>query len=176
MIKANVIDESLLMVLGLLAAAGTLFAAFAMDSVMVAILAILLSLAVMITGGILVVRRRHVPQRLLSAGVAIGAALILVGSVGAKNWPLRVGYEMSRDSFDAVAERVRKGEPVTAPMRVGFFTIERAELSGRGIVCLWTHVASGGNTGFVQCPPDHVPFNLWSIVRLDNRWQFISED
>jgi hypothetical protein len=28
----------------------------------------------------------------------------------------------------------------------------------------------------VQCAPDHVPFNLWSMISLDDRWQFIAED
>lgn len=37
---------------------------------------------------------------------------------------------------------------------------------------------SSGNTGFVKTTPTRVTgqFGLWSTVKLDNEWQFISED
>ena len=73
-------------------------------------------------------------------------------------------------------QRVRTGEHIATPLRAGLFTIRSAYLSHDGIVCLWTHPHPGGSTGFVQCRRNYVPFNLWSIVRLDDRWQFISED
>ena len=71
---------------------------------------------------------------------------------------------------------MRSGENLPMPQRAGIFTIRKAELSRDRIVCLWIAPNSGGNTGFVQCGQDYVPFNLWSLVKLDDRWQFITED
>jgi hypothetical protein len=102
--------------------------------------------------------------------------LIVVLSTAATNWPLRVSYAIHRPAFDQLAERVRAGEEVATPRQIGLFKIQRAEISHNGIICLWTGLDSKGYTGFVQCRPDHVTFNVWSIVRLDDRWQFISED
>ena len=82
---------------------------------------------------------------------------------------------MSRGAFDAIAQRVRAGEQVK-PQRVGLVVIRKAQVYHNGIVCLWTGLKPSGYTGFVRCGPDYVPFNLWSMVRLDARWQFISED
>jgi hypothetical protein len=82
---------------------------------------------------------------------------------------------MSRGAFDAIAQRVRAGEQMK-PQRIGLVTIRKAEVYYNGIVCLWTDLNPSGYTGFVQCAPDSMPFNLWSMIRLDARWQFISED
>jgi hypothetical protein len=89
---------------------------------------------------------------------------------------LRAAYLLSRPTLDRVAEDVRAGQHVTRPTRVGLFTIVEAEVNRHGIVCLWVDPNPTGKTGFVQCGPDYVPFNLWSMVRLDDRWQFIAED
>src|SRR5205807_2528160 len=97
-------------------------------------------------------------------------------SVAFSQWPLRVSYALSRPSFDALAKHVRAGDPIYVPRRAGLFAIRKAEISYSGVICLWTTVNPGGNTGFVQCGPDHIPLNLWSSISLDNQWQFISED
>jgi hypothetical protein len=103
-------------------------------------------------------------------------AVLVILSVTAANWPLRVSYALNRPAFDQLAKRVRAGEDMTMPRSVGLFKIRRAEVYHNGVTCLWTGLDPAGYTGFVQCGPDHVPFNLWSIVRLDHEWQFISED
>ena len=162
--------------LGLITLAGVLVSATGGEQVSVVLLAIVLSAAVIIIGSLLVGYRRHTQRRVLPALVAPILSLTVITSVAATHWPLRVAYAWSRESFDAVAQRVRSGEHITTPLRAGLFIIQRAELSQQGIVCLWTHSNSSGSTGFVQCRRDYVPFNLWSMVRLDDRWQFISED
>ena len=162
--------------LGLMALAGVLVSATGGEQVGVVLLAIVLSAAAIIVGSLLVGYRRHTQRRVLPALAAPILSLAVIISVAATHWPLRVAYAWSRDSFDAVAQRVRSGEHVTTPLRAGLFTIQRAELSHHGIVCLWTQPHPSGSTGFVQCRRDYVPFNLWSMVRLDDRWQFISED
>ena len=105
------------------------------------------------------------------------ACLSLILSVGVTCWPLRVSFALSRNAFEAVALRVRSGERVSTPSRIGLFRIRQAELSNGGVVCLWTDLDPAGHTGFVQCDQDKaVKFNLWSIIPLEDRWQFISED
>lgn len=108
--------------------------------------------------------------------LSILTVFTLLVSMAVEQWPLRISYSLSRSAFNAAAESIRDGKNLTLPQRIGLFTVRKAEISHDGIVCLWTRPAAGGNTGFVQCSRDHVPFNLWSMVKLDNRWQFISED
>jgi len=174
--KRHRIDAALISLLCLMALAGVLVSATGGEQVSVVLLAIVLSAAVIIIGSLLVGYRRHTQRRVLPALVTAILSLVLIISVAATHWPLRVAYAWSRESFDVVAQSVRSGEHITTPLRAGLFTIQRAELSHHGIVCLWTHPHPAGSTGFVQCRRDYVPFNLWSIVRLDDRWQFISED
>lgn len=97
-------------------------------------------------------------------------------SIVTMNWPLRYAYQLSRAEFDAVARRVADGEEVQTPRWIGLFRIETAEVYRNGVVCLWTNDAPAGPTGFVQYAADDLPFNLASHYRLDDRWQFISED
>jgi len=162
--------------LGLLAAAGVLDSATDGEQLGVVLLAIVLSVAAIVVGSLLVGYRLHTQRRVLPAFVASIVSLAVIISVVATRWPLRVAYALSRSSFNTLAHHVRNGERVATPVRAGLFTIRHAELSHHGIVCLWTQPHPGGSTGFVECGRDYVPFNLWSIVRLDDRWQFISED
>lgn len=117
--------------------------------------------------------KKHRP-RLVLAGAVI--CLALIASVTTTHWPLMAGYLLSRASLDQLAQDVRAGQPFEGPKRVGLFTVVEAEMNQHGIVCLWVNADPKGKTGFVQCGPDHIPFNLWSMVSLDDRWQFISED
>jgi hypothetical protein len=174
--KRQHIDAALISLCVLFAVAGILGSAGGIEQVGVVLLAIVLSAATIIVGSLLIGYRRHTQRPSLPALTAPVLCLAIIISVAAADWPLRVNYALSRDSFDMVAQRVRTGEHISTPMRAGLFTIRSAELSHDGIVCLWTHLNPGGNTGFVQCRPEYVPFNLWSMVRLDDRWQFISED
>jgi hypothetical protein len=102
--------------------------------------------------------------------------LALIASVVSLHWPLRAAYVLSRPSLDRVAQEVHAGQQWAGPTRVGLFTVVQVEVRRDGIVCLWVDDDPGGKTGFVRCGPDHVPFNLWSKVSLDDRWQFIAED
>ncbi|MFG6094228.1 hypothetical protein SPB21_03215 [Leptothoe sp. ISB3NOV94-8A] len=110
-------------------------------------------------------------------------SLIMVVSIIVFNWPLRIAYGFSRPAFEQVAGQVMTGETLETPRRIGWFRIERIEAPGpaaNGIdyqgLRLWTGVHPHGNTGFVQASPDNLRFNLWSHFRLDENWQFISED
>ena len=174
-IRRHHIDAALMSLLGLLAIAGVLHSATGGEQVVVVLLASILSVATIIVGSLLDYRR--LTQRRVDPVLAAPIlTLVVIISVAATHWPLRASYAVSRDSFDAVAQRIRSGEHITTPLRAGLFTIRSVEVSRHDIVCLWTRTDSSGYTGFVQCRRDHVPFNLWSIVSLDDRWQFISED
>jgi hypothetical protein len=146
------------------------------ERVAVVLSAIVLSLAVIVIGSVLVGYRYHTQRTVLPALAAPVLCLCIIVSVAMTCWPLQVTFALSRDAFDSLAQRVRAGEDIAKPVRVGLFSIRRAELSRHGIVCLWTYPHAGGSTGFVQCRRDFVPFNIWSMIRLDDRWQFISED
>lgn len=174
--KRQYIDAALISLLGLLAFAGVLHSAIGGEQTTVMLGAILLSGPAHIVSCLLVGYRRYTKRPVLPVLLASVLCVSVIISVAATHWPLRVAYALSRDSFDTLAQRVRAGELVAMPVSAGFFTIERAELSYHGIVCLWTHPHPSGSTGFVQCRRDHVPFNLWSLIRLDERWQYISED
>lgn len=174
--KRSYVDITLMSVLGMLAVAEILYSAIGGEPVFVVLLAIFLSVAVIIVGSIITGYRRPGQRRLLPVLAASVISLALLISVATTHWPLRATYAWSRNSFDTIAERVRNGEQIKKPMRVGLLTIQRAQLSEHGIVCLWLRPCLGGSTGFVQCRRDYVPFNLWSIIRLDDHWQFISED
>ncbi len=174
--KRHHIDAFLISLLGLLAMAGILYSATGGEESRVMLLAMVLSGAAIMVSSLLICYRRYTHRLVLPALVASVLSMVIIFSVAATHWPLHVTYALSRDAFDIVAKRVRAGEQVATPFRAGYFTVQRAELSHRGIVCLWTQPDPGGSTGFVQCRRDNVPFNLWSIVRLDDRWQFISED
>ena len=174
--KRHHIDAALKSLLGLLVVTGVLHSATGGEQVGVVLLVIVFSTTTIIVGSLLVGYRRHTQRRALLALAAPILALAVIISVAATHWPLRVAYSLSRGSFDAVAQRIRNGERVTMPLQAGLFAIQRAELSHHGIVCLWTRPQPGGSTGFVQCRRDCVPFSLWSMVRLDDGWQFISED
>ena len=103
--------------------------------------------------------------------------LTLFISVPITHWPLRLAFKLSRPSFDRIANSLRAGSKFPQPVRVGFFRIKKAEVYKlNGKVCLWTDLDPGGKTGFTQCPPNYVPFNLWSMIELDKDWQFVSED
>jgi hypothetical protein len=119
---------------------------------------------------------RRKQERLWPVLGAGTVCLAVIASVVIFHWPLRAAYSLSRSALDGVARDVRAGQRVVSPTRVGLFTIVEAEVSRHGIVCLWVDPHPAGKTGFVQCGPDHVPFNLWSMVCLDDRWQFIAED
>jgi len=103
--------------------------------------------------------------------------VIILVSVSLTHWPLRFAYRLSRPSFDQIARSLQGGRKFEKPLRAGFFFIEKAEIYDlNGKVCLWTNIDPAGRTGFTQCPPDDVQFNLWSMIELDDDWQFVSED
>ena len=107
----------------------------------------------------------------------VGTTVIaIVLSIVLTNWPMRAAFAISRPTFDQIANDVRMGNELDTPFWAGLFRIRKAEVYYNNVVCLWTHQNPAGKSGFVQCPPENPPFNLWSHITLDASWQFITED
>ena len=121
-------------------------------------------------------RCRSLRARWLTGLLGLACVGVFV-SVPLTHWPFRLAFHLSRPAFDAVAASLESGAQFRQPMRVGFFTIQKAEIYAmNGRICLWTDLDPAGKTGFTQCPPRDVPFNLWSMIELDQAWQYVSED
>ncbi len=148
---------------------------FMEESVVILCGALAFLAAVVMTGALVgfARSRRYRVWPVLAAGAA---CLALVVSVPYAHWPLRIAYLLSRASLDRLAREACAGRPVAGPAQAGLFRVQQVEVSRHGVVCLWVDTNPAGRTGFVQCDPAHVPFNLWSMISLDDRWQFISED
>ena len=124
------------------------------------------------------------PKRWSSRSTMLGnrfvvpICLVLIASVAITHWPLRLQYFIARSKFNELAELVKSGPAPVMPMRIGLLRILHAETHGDDIVCLWTVEPPGftGFEGFVQTSPDSVPFLLSSMVSLDDRWQFATEE
>jgi len=103
-------------------------------------------------------------------------ALAVVATVIVTAWPLRLSFVLSRPSLERLALAVHEGRRLAAPVRVGLFVVNQAEMSPRGVVCLWTGLAPSGRTGFVQSNANFMPLNLWSSIQLDEQWHLVAED
>lgn len=135
-----------------------------------------LSLATFFIASLLTLGRVLSQRNLAPALLPPLSALILIASVAITNWPLHTAYRYSKEAIDQFADRVRAGEQVETPARLGLFIIQRGEITKSGRVCLWTDLNPKGYTGFGQYPVDNLPGNLWTWVNLDERWQFIAQD
>jgi hypothetical protein len=169
------IDAALLGGFGLLAFVAVLYSAAGGEPRSVELLSSVFLLVALMLGWFHIRRGRPNGRSIHQALATVALPVMILASVAITHWPLRLSYAWSCAAFDDIARRVRAGERIEA-QRVGPFRILRAEVYFNGLVCLWTDLDPGGKTGFVQCPPDNPPRNLWGIVRLDDRWQFISED
>jgi hypothetical protein len=161
----------------LLAAAVAWWSASAWDQATMIVTCIVAGFVVIFGSSLLIGWRREAGAGLFSGAVVwTFVALGIICSVGATQWPLRITFARSRAALDALAERVRARDEPSLPRRAGHFTIRRAFLADRDIVCLWTDPMPGRNTGFVQGRPIDIPFSVWTMVRFDDRWQFITQE
>jgi hypothetical protein len=128
--------------------------------------------------GLTLVRLHLVGERgrRLRPVLAGAVALTVVTTVSATAWPLRLTHALSRPALDRLAVAVQAGQRPSGDVRAGFFVIKQAEISRKGVVCLWTDLNPVGRTGFVRCPADALPGNLWSSIQLDEQWHLVSED
>ena len=151
------------------------FGATGLDTLLISLLGIL---AVIVGGPIYVLwlYRRQSKSIAVAAGCILLTSGITVATMEITSFPLRIGYRLSKGQMDQAANRLLAGETLATPCWIGLIRVRKAELSRHGIPCLWTHPHPNGNDGFVQTPPDYVPFNLWSHTGIDDKWQFISED
>ena len=146
--KQRHIDMTLFGLLVLSALSSVVYSAIGTEQA--SVFTVLLSAAVIVVGAILLGYRRHMRRSAAPVfGVSISALAVII-SVAAGQWPLRVTYALSRGALDELAARVRRSERVATPVRAGLFNIRQAEISSRGIICLWTQPHSGGSTGLMS--------------------------
>ena len=127
-----------------------------------------------ITAAAVTVAVRRNRKLLVGVHLCLDISLGGIASVPRWNWPLRVAFVVSRPALEQAASQLKVGKRVSNQW-AGTFFIRRGELRG-AIACLWINTDSAGSTGFVQTPPTLLPFNMWSEISLDDRWQLISED
>lgn len=117
-------------------------------------------------------------RRALGRVPAVALWCVLLLSVGLAHWPLRAAFLLARPGLEEAAGRVAEGAAVDCPFRAGPFRVLQAQSVRPGTVCLWLDLDGNGRTGLVRHtgPAHEVAFNVWSGVRLDERWQLLSED
>ncbi len=105
-----------------------------------------------------------------------GALTLLFVSIGLTTWPLRLGFAISRPSFEALVRRFESGEKLRFPVRAGLYTIVAIEERGNTMLVL--RGPQGGREGFVYSAEatDWPGFNPWSEDRLDAKWWRVTED
>jgi hypothetical protein len=92
---------------------------------------VVFSMPVFLLGSVFVGWRRHTQRSVFTAWSHSLACLALIASVAIWQWPLRVSYGSSRSGFDLLAQRVRAGEQLQMPQRVGLFTVRKPEVPSR---------------------------------------------
>lgn len=120
----------------------------------------------------------HFRHWLFHNAVVVPFALAAAISIPATHWPLRLHYIYAKPEMESLAAKVETCNSIDLPVRVGLLRIQDTELRSDGTVCLWVDPSPGGPAGFVKTSPEGAEkgFNLWSMVNLDRRWQFIKED
>ena len=135
-------------------------------------------LAILVVGPIYFLWLYKNRSRRLAAlgGCMLLATALATAGIEFTSFPLRTGYYFSKRQMDRIASLLQAGEQVPCPCWAGIIRVKKAELSQQQIPCLWTHPNPSGNTGFIKTSPAYIPFNLWSHTKIDEEWQFISED
>ena len=150
--------------------------ATATEGVFLFVIAILLGIVAFIIAVFFYDTERHRNREIKPInGVVIVLAIFVCVSVCWFQWPLRVTYAASKTALNRLAAQLRRGKTIATPVHAGFFTIEKAEIRNN-TACLWTRTNAGGDEGFIQVAPSKIEFSMFSLVVLDNQWQFITED
>lgn len=112
--------------------------------------------------------------------VAVGLGAALVVCAVSTDWPLRVGFFVSRPALERMAASVAAGTPVTAPTFAGIYRIERGEVMPDGTVGLFCAGNTADWAGFLLPPqvlaPGQRPRGNNRVLRLDKRWWWSDED
>ena len=90
--------------------------------------------------------------------------------------PLRLVFQMYNTEFDQIAVQIQVGTSPSTPFWIGPFKIKMAGQRGdSGTPYLATNTDESEINGFVRHPNGH-GFNLWSCIRLNDSWSYITED
>jgi len=165
-------DPALVALSSLPGAAALLISAMGGEKFTVITYAFPLTAVIVFLGWVILARNGPVSRAI----VAPVLSLVIVISTAITHWPLRLSFAASRPTFEKLVERLLAGDRVD-PRQIGLFRVRSTQIyTSKDIVCLWTDMDSKGRKGFVRCRPSEVPFNLFSLITVDDDWQFISED
>ena len=115
-------------------------------------------------------------QGRLARTVLLSLPWLLFGAVCWSQAPLRLAFLAYRPQFEQVARSIETGREPQTPLTIGPFRIVAVgRRYGTGTPYLATVGPPGDLEGFVRDPAGR-GFNLWSCVRLNDHWSFVSED
>ena len=114
-------------------------------------------------------------SRLQTLLVWLVFAAVFIGVAGS-HLPLRLIFRLHRAEFDHVVAFIENGIPPAVPFWIGPFRITIVGQQGDSKTpFLATNNDVSEIDGFVRHPQGH-GFNLWSSIKLDDSWSYISED
>lgn len=108
------------------------------------------------------------------------AAVILL--IADTQWPVRLTAALSQPAFDALANRVERGEKLQLPCRAGLFVISRAEMSSLDssgmlpkapVLYLW---GARNDEGFIRAPYSDGCYGVSCVVRRSANWLQVTWD
>lgn len=133
----------------------------------------LLALVVLTMLGI-ALTRRTVTRQAARATLLVGT-LVLAG-LAFTNAPLRLIFATYESRFEAVSDKLLRGERPNFPLWIGpFKVIDGGIRDGSGTPYLMTSGHPHEINGFVR-DPKGTYFNLWSITPVSDGWAYIEED
>lgn len=117
------------------------------------------------------------PRLLIRRLAVVVACVSAILSVPVSQWPAFVAFHAFQPELERLAERVKKGEAISSPQRIGLFVIYDASISPDRVPCLWTDLNVSGKTGFIQCSDtEQFRYPLWSAHKMSSAWHFVMEE
>ncbi len=114
------------------------------------------------------------PQKRVLCRITFAFAALFVASVFVWHWPLRLAFAIWRQPLEALYSRVKMGERIQTPIRIGTFTIHRAETLYDSYPALILDTNPTGPTCFIRSP--EVPGMAQSAILLQDDWILFAED
>lgn len=104
----------------------------------------------------------------------VGVLVLLLLAI--YNAPLKVTFSIYQSEFNALSDRVVKGESVVYPVQIGPFSILGGGVrDGSNAPYLMTNRKEFEIDAFVKDPGGRY-FNLWSLTELNSEWSYVEED
>lgn len=107
---------------------------------------------------------------------ALFIGTLILAYVGFANVPLKVIFHIHEHRFEALSEKLIRGEELHYPIQIGpFKVIDGGVRDGSEAPYLMTSGHQSEINGFVRDSKGKC-FNLWTITRVSKNWAYIEED